>query len=422
VSRSKLTISWDELNSPQVDERIGRREAAAREAAEATTPAVPASKPLEKSKRRGLQALWYNTIVFMSVFGLLGGLLGWAFGEVLHFRPDAKAEARELISAQNRIRAARQSYHLTEEESQAADRQLRRIGRDNPYFAVLADASLSDDERAARLADVEGRDARKDFFASVLFYSISGTMIAMCLAMADSVVVRNWSAALVSGSTGAGLGLVGGIVVSLIVDPLYSLLIGSIASADDVHLGRQMLARGVSWGVLGMFLMIAPGLLMRNMKSMWIGLVGGLVGGIVGGVLLDPIARLTDNEHVARLIAIGAIGLVAGLTSGVVESAAKTGWLKVTAGWIAGKQFVLYRNPTYIGNSLQCSIYLFKDAQVGRRHAAIHIVPGGFEIEDLPLGGPTAVNGKRVARARLRGGDRIQIGSTTFLFQEKTAA
>ena len=46
-------------------------------------------------------------------------------------------------------------------------------------------------------------------------------------------------------------------------------------------------------------------------------------------------------------------------------------------------------------------------------------MPGGFELEDLPLGAPTVVNGRPTKRARLRHGDRISIGSTTFLFQEK---
>src|SRR5207249_2029934 len=74
---------------------------------------------------------------------------------------------------------------------------------------------------------------------------------------------------------------------------------------------------------------------------------------------------------------------------------------------------------TYIGSSPDCEIYLFKDRQVGPRHAALHLVPGGFELEDLPLGQSTLVNGKPVTRVRLRHGDRISIGCTSFLFQEK---
>ena len=76
---------------------------------------------------------------------------------------------------------------------------------------------------------------------------------------------------------------------------------------------------------------------------------------------------------ISRLIALLAIGVVAGLATGLLENVVKAGWLKVTSGVIAGKQFILYRNPTYIGSSPDCQIYLFKDTQVGKRHAAFGI-------------------------------------------------
>ncbi len=86
---------------------------------------------------------------------------------------------------------------------------------------------------------------------------------------------------------------------------------------------------------------------------------------------------------------------------------------------IAGKQFVLYRNPTYIGSAPNCHVYLFRDPAVGRRHAAIHVVPGGFDLEDLPLGDTTKLNGKPIKRARLQNNDVIEIGSTALTFNER---
>ena len=154
-----------------------------------------------------------------------------------------------------------------------------------------------------------------------------------------------------------------------------------------------------------------------------------MAGGIAGGLLFVPVEILADTdffsrfisngESVSRLVGLVAIGAVAGISTGFIENAVKSGWFKVTEGIIAGKQFVLYRNPTYIGSSPLCHIYLFKDPQVGRRHAAIHIVGGAFELEDLPLGAKTFINGKPVQRARLRNGDRVKIGATAFHFQEK---
>ncbi|HMO25262.1 MAG TPA: FHA domain-containing protein, partial [Tepidisphaeraceae bacterium] len=115
------------------------------------------------------------------------------------------------------------------------------------------------------------------------------------------------------------------------------------------------------------------------------------------------------------------IGLLAGLSAAIVENAAKQGWFKVSEGLIAGKQFILYRNPTFIGSAPLSHIYLFRDPQVGRRHAAVHVIPGGYEIENLPLRGATMINGKPVTRQRPRPGDRVQVGRTVFTFFEKQA-
>ena len=161
---------------------------------------------------------------------------------------------------------------------------------------------------------------------------------------------------------------------------------------------------------------------MRNWKKFAIGLTGGLIGGLIGGGLYDVVAAAAPGTRVPELVAMAAIGLVAGLMTGLIENVAKAGWLRVTEGLIAGKQFILYRNPTFVGSGPDCQIYLFKDPKVGRRHAAIHILPNGFELEDLPLGEPTFINGKPVNKTRLRNGDRIQIGGTLLVFQEKTPA
>jgi hypothetical protein len=175
----------------------------------------------------------------------------------------------------------------------------------------------------------------------------------------------------------------------------------------------------ITWGVLGLFLTIGTGLVMRSLKKFAIGLAGGLVGGLIGGAIYDPIVHYSDKPELGKLVALIAIGVIAGVATGLIEHAAKSGWVRVITGLIAGKQFILYRNPTFIGSGPDCQIYLFKDDKVGRRHAAIHLIPGGFELEDLPLGAPTIVNGRPTKRARLRHGDRIAIGATTFLFQEK---
>jgi hypothetical protein len=409
---AKLTITVDEANSPRVEARLKERELITRTQEHYQTAQLPTA-----TARPPRFALLYNTVVYMGLFGLLGGLLGWTFGEVMHFRPNARTEARELIDARRHIDVAVAANLLTAREAERAAEELDRTGRGNAYYAIHTDASLTDAKRDAQWRVLAAKDEWTDFLANVLFYGMCGVAIAVCLGIAESVVERNWQGAIMFGAVAAGVGLVGGVVVSLFVDRLHDLIVGGPGAGAAV--GRQMLARAVSWSVLGLFLAAAPGVVLRNTKKLWIGALGGFIGGVIGGVLFEPLARATGNVHVSRLIAIVVIGVIAGVGTGLIENAAKSGWFKVTAGVIAGKQFVLYRNPTYIGSSPQCHIYLFKDPQVGKRHAAVHVVPGGFEIEDLPLGAKTMVNGKPITRARLRNGDRVSIGATSFNFQEK---
>jgi hypothetical protein len=412
MSRGKLSITWDEISSAKVDQKLREREYLARTGQHYEHP----TEPVIGANVRSRSSIWHNTIVYMTLFGMLGGLLGWGFGEVMHLRPNARSEARELLAAYQQLSelAARSQMDTRVRRSLS---ELRQAGCDNPYFAVVINNRFDEQEKAQRLAAIEARDAWKDFIANVLFFGISGLIIGTCLGIAEPVVDRNMTGAVTTGALAAGVGLCGGIVVSTFFEPLQAVVAGGVG--DTVHLLRKMLAGAISWGVLGLFLAATPGLVLRNRKKLLIGMTGGLIGGIIGGLLFDPIAHLVESKHASRLIAMLCIGMIAGLATGALENAVKTGWFKVLDGLIAGKQFVLYRNPTYIGSSPQSHIYLFKDAGVGRRHAAVHIIPGGYEIEDLPLGERTLVNDKAITRARLGNGDRIRIGRTTFLFQVK---
>lgn len=396
----KITIAWDELNSRKVDQRLKQSEALDRNRRQAEMNPVAAEiePPVGSS-------IWYNSVFTMAVFGLLGGLLAWGGNEALRFRPDPRLEAKSIMADISSVTTAQKTGRLSPGEADASVQEIVHEHSSNPYINIYMDAHLSNSEKDARIRELDDRQALMSFIANLVSYGLCGMLIATALAVAEPVVDRNLQGALVNGSVGAALGLVGGVIVSLFVDKLYNALL----SYEDV------IAHCVSYGVLGLFLTIGPGLVMRNVKKLAIGMLGGLIGGLAGGALFD----LGTNAHISRLIALVAIGLVTGLCTGLIENAAKSGWLKVTAGLIAGKQFILYRNPTFIGSAPECQIYLFRDAKVGRRHAAIHIVPSGFEIENLPLGASTFVNGKEVQRARLHNGDRIQVGATSFSFQEK---
>jgi hypothetical protein len=209
---------------------------------------------------------------------------------------------------------------------------------------------------------------------------------------------------------------VGGFAVCLFSHDLFRAIPNP--GGESAGMASLILRRSVSWAILGLFLAIAPGILLRSMKRLAIGLAGGLAGGLLGGALVDPLCAVTHNGAVSRMVALGAIGVVGGLATAMIENAVKVGWLRVVTGRIAGKQFVLYRSPTCIGSSPKCEIRLLKDPQVYPQHAVIRAVEGGYDIVDLHMPTGTFVNGSRFDRRRLSTGDQIQVGSTCLLFLE----
>jgi hypothetical protein len=420
MQRDPIKISWDELSSDKVEAKLKRLDAINKAREQFDKPV--ATQPLHQTSRF---PWFYNTLVYMSIFGALGGLVGFAFGEIMNFRPNQRLEAERLKQDYNEYLVFIQQ-NPNDAIVVAGLQEIVQAGRHNEYFTVYVDANLTSEQKDAKTAEIASRDQWKDFIANMLFFGISGMMISVALSSAESVVSRNARGAILDGSVGAALGLVGGVVIAVFFNDILAFTVQYLG-ADSFN--REILVSSVTWGIMGLFIATAPGILLRNGKRLLIGMAGGLVGGLIGGALYEPIKRQFDladmgglGEHVSRLVAIVSIGLIAGFGTGLLENVAKNGWIKVKEGLIAGKQFVLYRNPTYIGSAPNCHVYLFKDPRVGRRHAAIHVVPGGFEIEDLPLGERTQVNGRTVSRTRLKNGDKIQVGSTLFEFHEKARA
>ena len=428
---ARLQIQWDDLNTRRVDQRLKEQAAlernrrqAAMDPLSATTSALAAEdaaagRPTPSSAVGRPRGLLHHPTVSLAVFGLIGGLLAWGAGELLQrAQPDVQAEAVSHMQTVRDYQARRLKGQMTADAAARGIASLRDAYADNPYFAVYADESLTDADRTQKLAAVDAEQGPRRFVANLLSFGLSGMLIAAMLAAAEPWLAGRRQPAVVAAAVGATAGLVGGAVVALFMQRLYAGLTTLRPLAVAGHDLRRPLAQAVSWGILGLFVTLGPGLLARNAKKLAIGVFGGFVGGFLGGAAFDTVGRLAA-PGVSRGVALCLIGVVAGGLVGLIEHAARTGWLKVTAGLIAGKQFILYRNPTFIGSGPECPIYLFKDPQVGRRHAAIHAVPGGFEIENLPLGSPTLVNGRPAARVRLRNGDEVQVGATAFRFQEK---
>jgi hypothetical protein len=413
MSKPTITVTPEELFSAEVEARVGQQAAVERAR---LSYRVAAAKPSRLPRREQHGRIWHNQLVRMTLFGLIGGLLAGACGELFwSLEPDARIAADSLLLAREQVFSQRASGELTESQLKNAILDLDDLGAANPYYRVKTNPTLPKALREQRIRQLMVRDKVKRIVASLCLYCTWGTLLAAALGMAEALAARNLARAVVYGAVGAMLGLAGGAVITLCVGTLSQFLSGE--TANDVPLTRQIVTHSLSWGVLGLFLAVAPGLVMRSRRKLVLGMIGGFVGGAIGGAAFDPINLITNNDVLARVVAISVIGMLTGLCIATVENAAKKGWLKVVEGVIAGKQFIIYHNPTIIGSHPGCEIFLFKDDGVLRHHAMLYIVDAGYVLEDLGSGS-TLVNNRPIDRVHLRDGDRIRIGRTRFTFHE----
>jgi signal transduction histidine kinase len=112
-------------------------------------------------------------------------------------------------------------------------------------------------------------------------------------------------------------------------------------------------------------------------------------------------------------------GLRAGTTAaGLPSSEAQTGVasLFVIQGPNRGTRFELDGSPAIgIGREAGNAVQL-QDSEVSRRHAEIRPAAAGFLVADLKSSNGTFVNGRRVERAELAGGDQIQVGRSLLVY------
>ncbi|MGC2618200.1 MAG: FHA domain-containing protein, partial [Acidobacteriaceae bacterium] len=136
-----------------------------------------------------------------------------------------------------------------------------------------------------------------------------------------------------------------------------------------------------------------------------------------GGVIFDPISFVSHGGAVSRAVGFSLLGMATGAAMGLVESALKDRWLYVTAGPLAGKQFILYKPQTTVGSSQSCDIYLFKDSDIQPNHATLLMKGSHIHLQNS---GPVYVAGQPVRGLRvLETGNVIQIGRYSFRYQER---
>ncbi len=278
----------------------------------------------------------------------------------------------------------------------------------------------------------DDNDAAQGFpLVTLLIFPTVVGCIGLFLGAAEGLMCRNAMRAAICSAVGAGIGFGGGLIGYIAAEIIFSLMAAvALQFENNPQPGRQMptgfgllvliMGRAAAWAVASIPAGLGQGIALREKKVILNGLLGGVLGGLLGGLLFDPISLifLTANGEasVSRALGFTVIGLMVGLFVGLVEQWTKTAWLLMRAGPLAGKQFVLYRDPTVLGSSPKADVYLFKDGAIEPRHALIHNRGGRFEIEDLSTPDGTYVNGIPVKRRVLQSGDQIVLGKTVLEF------
>lgn len=435
--REKIRIDPGELFAPEVEDTLARQQSFGMAAA------VPRAPDREAS-------LLYRPWLVLMIAGALGGLAGW--GIIEPFFDDGMAfEGRveqRLASAPGgaplfdvsgvRILIDPEQARILEGGAPvdlarlAAGTHVRVRGwplPDGPTPILWAyELELLPGEAPAGAVSLETLRIR-DLLLAIMVFPIIAALVGLFVAAADGLLSHAFRRAAVCALVGMACGLALGLAASVVANILYGWtesLVGSIDGGGPRSvLGflAQMLSRGLVWAIAGLTMGLGQGIALRSKRMVVNGLLGGLVGGLLGGLLFDPIAELVQrgSEHVvgaepSRAIGFAVIGLTTGLMIGVVELLARDAWLKMLVGPLAGKEFVLFKNPTVIGSSPKADVYLFKDPEVDPAHALLHAVGDGYEIEDRTGAGRTFLNGRPVRRAHLEHGDQVRIGKTVLSF------
>jgi hypothetical protein len=269
--------------------------------------------------------------------------------------------------------------------------------------------------------------------ALLLFPTVAG-LIGMFLGAAEGIMCRNAQRAAICAAVGLGVGFAGGLI-SIFIAGFMFLITTMIAvqfsrkPPQDGELPTGlgflffMMGRASAWALAAVPAGIGQGIALREPKVLLNGLLGGVLGGLLGGMAFDPISKVfvsADGEAwLSRGVGLTLIGLMVGLFVGMVEQWTKSAWLLMKAGPLAGKQFVVFRNPTVLGSAPKADVYLFKDEAIEPRHALIHDRGGRFEIEDMNTADGTYVNGVPVSKQVLKSGDQIVLGKTVLEFALK---
>jgi hypothetical protein len=291
---------------------------------------------------------------------------------------------------------------------------------------------------ASPLPDSLGEETRP-FLRTLILGLTLGASVACALGFLDvlwGLGGRHMGQALMKGMVVAVIGCISGLLGSAVGQVVYrvtnweastvfgwtltGLLIGASIGLYD------LLAGGARRGSAG-----------ASIRKIVNGCIGGFLGGLIGGVLhlllghalqgfLGTLSgllhRSSTGDEFKSTSAWGFVilGICIGLFIGLAQVILKEAWVKVEAGFRAGREMLLSKDEITIGRAEGCDIGLFGDNGVERTHCRIQLKNHRYLLFDADTPGGTYVNDQRINQPTpLRDGDLIRVGKSLLRFGER---
>jgi hypothetical protein len=229
-----------------------------------------------------------------------------------------------------------------------------------------------------------------------------------------------------------GIGSMGALLGALVSQTLHGLVPWTVIQNIILVCGWTFIGLliGASLGVFDLIAGVLQGMDAQGaMRKIVNGVIGGTLGGSLGGILSVVLHAVWGNlltgkreDLVWSPSATGfvALGACIGLLIGLAQVIFKEAWLRVEAGFRAGRELILTKPEITIGRAEHCDIGLFGDREVEKIHARIHRRGDAFVVSDEGSTSGTFVNEVPIAEPRtLHAGDLIRVGRCVLRFGER---
>jgi Inner membrane component of T3SS, cytoplasmic domain len=266
--------------------------------------------------------------------------------------------------------------------------------------------------------------------SNLLFSFILAFAVGLTVSLADAASSRVAAKIGIAAAIAIPAAIVLGLSIGALANGYYSHSVTSIfikaqglysSGSSDAEVSKWIqnqlhFPRGIAWMIIGIAAGLTVGIASRSIKRGLLTTGGGAIGGFTGGAVFD---FFSGSDWLPQLVGIGITGLLIGLSMGLLEQAARTQWIEIVAGGMAGKQFILYKANLTIGSAPNADITLIKDSAIASIHARIFAAGGRTFIESTDSNRPVIVDGFAAAKTLISDGSNITIGGTQIRFRER---